>query len=120
MQVIVHGLKEEVEAAPLPILHFTLDIWTSKVSGDKYLGMHIFWADSNFSVRHAEIGVSCRHMPYWSMRGVLNYWQIFPFYQREQSLNYVLPLALVMPEMCVLVLLGSYCIRPLHHHGVLS
>ena len=31
VQVIVHGLKKEVEAAPLPIHHFSLGIKASKI-----------------------------------------------------------------------------------------
>lgn len=58
MQVIVHGLREEVEATPLPILNFILDISTRTVSGDKYLRTHVFWAESNFTLHHAEIAVS--------------------------------------------------------------
>lgn len=70
------GLKKEVEAVSLPILDFILDIWTSKVSVDKYLGMLIVWAENTFSLLHAHIGISCGYMPYGPMRGMRNFWPI--------------------------------------------
>ncbi|CAB1105955.1 unnamed protein product [Ectocarpus sp. CCAP 1310/34] len=54
---VVGNMQEEINKAPLPIIHYGLDLWTCKVSGRKYLGVHVFYVDSNFSLRHALISV---------------------------------------------------------------
>lgn len=41
VQVAVQRLKKGMKATPLPILHFTVEIWNSNVSGDKYLGTYL-------------------------------------------------------------------------------
>lgn len=76
VQVIVYQLNE-VEAAPLPILHFSLGIWISKVTVDKYLETHILWDDSKFTLQRAEIGgklLTHEELPYGALHGVLNCW----------------------------------------------
>ncbi|CAN0346503.1 unnamed protein product, partial [Ascophyllum nodosum] len=35
-----------------------LDLWTCKVSGRKYLGIHVSWVDSTFDLRHALISAT--------------------------------------------------------------
>ena len=51
-------MKEEIQKAPLPIIHYGLDLWTCKVSGRKYIDVHVFYVDSDFILRHALIAVS--------------------------------------------------------------
>ena len=48
----------EIEAADLPIVHFTVDLWTCKVSRSEYLGIHIFWVDKVFAFHHALLSVT--------------------------------------------------------------
>ena len=55
--MVVEGLKEEIAHALLPILHFSFDTWTCKVSGRKFLGIHVFWVDRKFSLRDAVLAV---------------------------------------------------------------
>lgn len=57
-QKILDGLKEAIAEAPLPIVHFSVDLWTCKVSTDKYIGIHIFWVDGKAEFRHALVSVS--------------------------------------------------------------
>ena len=51
-------MKAEIEAAHLPILHFSVDMWTSKTQGKKFLGMHVFWLNREFELRDALLAVS--------------------------------------------------------------
>lgn len=51
-------MQEEIKKATLPIIHYGLDLWTCKLSGLKYLGIHVFYVDSNFQLRHALLSVS--------------------------------------------------------------
>ena len=57
-QEVIGSMHEEIKKAPLPIIHYGLDLWTCKTSGRKHLGVHIFYVDSNFTMRHALIAVS--------------------------------------------------------------
>ena len=50
-------MKAEIEAAHLPILHFSVDMWTSKTQG-KFMGMHVFWVNREFELRDALLAVS--------------------------------------------------------------
>ena len=75
LQKLVEGLKAEIEAAHLPIVHFTVDLWTCKVSGSKYLGIHIFWVDKAFAFRHALLSVS------WSQSSVFASFSRVLFFQ---------------------------------------
>lgn len=60
MQVVVGGMRDEVEKAPLPILHHMVDLWTCKASGRKFLGFHVFWVTSDFEMKDALLSVSER------------------------------------------------------------
>ena len=75
LQKLVEGLKAEIEAAHLPIVHFTVDLWTCKLSGSKYLGIHIFWVDKAFAFRHALLSVS------WSQSSVFASFSRVLFFQ---------------------------------------
>lgn len=57
-QVVIGSIQEDIKEAALPIIHYGLDLWTCKVSGRKYLGIHVSWVDSTFDLRHALISVS--------------------------------------------------------------
>lgn len=57
-QVLVGGLTEEVQQAPLPIIHHQPDLLTCKVSGNKFFGAHVFWVDRNFEMKDALLSVS--------------------------------------------------------------
>lgn len=57
-QTVVGSMQEEIQKAPLPIIHYGLDLWTCKVSGRKYLDFHVFYVDNNFVQQHALIAVS--------------------------------------------------------------
>lgn len=57
-QVIMGNLAEEVKAALLPILHFMADLWTCKVSGKKWLGIHLFYVDRQFALHQLLLAVS--------------------------------------------------------------
>ena len=125
MHVIVHGLKEEVEAAPLSILHFILDISTRTLSGDKYLRTHVFWADSSLTLHHAEIGVSCGHRSDCLTDPCTAY--LLTLSPTDTTVNQQDQLLICIryshwSSICcvLLALLGSHDIRPLHHHGKLS
>lgn len=57
-QVVVGNMAEEVKSADLPIVHYMLDLWACKVSGKKYLSIHVFFVDHSFTLRHALLSVS--------------------------------------------------------------
>lgn len=52
------NMLEEIEKAPLPSVHFGVDLWTCKKSGRKYIDVHVFYVDSNFEMQHALLAVS--------------------------------------------------------------
>lgn len=52
------NMVEEINKAPLPIVHYGVDLWTCKTSGLKYLDVHAFFVDSDFNMRHALLAVS--------------------------------------------------------------
>lgn len=58
MQVVVGNMAAEVKSADLPIVHYMLDLWACKVSGKKYLSIHVFFVDQTFALRHALLSVS--------------------------------------------------------------
>eukprot|EP00904_Undaria_pinnatifida_P011834 jgi/Undpi1/7781/HiC_scaffold_23.g10254.m1 len=45
-RVVTINLRKEISAALLPIVYINTDLWTSKVSGDKYIGLSIFYMDA--------------------------------------------------------------------------
>ena len=51
-------MKEEIDEAPLPIVHYGLDLWTCTRSGRKFMDVHVFLVDSNSILRHALLAVS--------------------------------------------------------------
>ena len=57
-QEILTEMKAEIEAAHLPILHFSVDMWTSKTQGKKFLGLHVFFVNRDFELRDALLAVS--------------------------------------------------------------
>ena len=58
LKKILEGLAEAIAETPLPIMHFSLDLWTCKVSGKKYIGVHIFWVGAKAVFKHALVAVS--------------------------------------------------------------
>lgn len=58
MQAVVGNMREEIEKAPLPIVHYGVDLWTCTRSGRKFIDVHAFHVDSNFTLRHALLAVS--------------------------------------------------------------
>ncbi|CAB1099071.1 unnamed protein product [Ectocarpus sp. CCAP 1310/34] len=61
-KVVVGNMVQEVERAPLPILHHNIDIWTDKGSGRKFLGLHVFYVDANFELKDALLSIK-RYAP---------------------------------------------------------
>ena len=60
LQVVVGNMAEEVQRAPLPILHHMVDIWTEKGSQRKFVAVHLAYVNSNFELRDALLSVSER------------------------------------------------------------
>lgn len=58
LQAVMGNLKEEIENALLPIIHYGLDLWTCTRSGRKFLDVHVFYVDGKFVLRHALLAVS--------------------------------------------------------------
>lgn len=54
-------MAAEVKSADLPIVHYMLDLWACKVSGKKYLSIHVFFVDQTFTLRHALLSVSAAY-----------------------------------------------------------
>lgn len=52
------NMTQEIKKAPLPIIHYGLDLWTCTVSGRKFLDVHVFYVDGDFNLRHALLAVS--------------------------------------------------------------
>ena len=57
-QAVMGNMKEEIEKAPLPIIHHGVDLWTCTRSGRKFIHVHAFHVDSNFILRLALLAVS--------------------------------------------------------------
>ena len=57
-QAVMGNMKEEIDEAPLPIVHYGLDLWTCTRTGRKFIDVHTFLVDSNFTLRHALLAVS--------------------------------------------------------------
>ena len=57
-QAVVGNMMTEIDRAPLPIMHYGIDLWQSKTSGLKYIGVHLFYIDGNFELKHKLIAVS--------------------------------------------------------------
>lgn len=57
MQVVVGNMAAEVKSADLPIVHYMLDLWACKVSGKRYLSIHVFFVDQSLTLRHALLSV---------------------------------------------------------------
>ena len=58
LQAVMGNMKEEIDEAPLPIVHYGLDLWTCTRSGRKFIDVHTFLVDSNFTLRHALLAIS--------------------------------------------------------------
>lgn len=58
MQAVMGNMKEEIEKALLPIIHYGVDLWTCTTSGRKFIDVHAFHVDSNFTLHHALLAVS--------------------------------------------------------------
>ena len=58
LQAVIGNIKEEIEKAPLPIVHYGLDLWTCTCSGRNVIHVHVFLVDGNFILRHALLAVS--------------------------------------------------------------
>ena len=58
--MVVGNMAEEVQRAPLPILHHMVDIWTDKGSQRKFVAVHLAYVNSNFELRDALLSVSER------------------------------------------------------------
>ncbi|CAN0068471.1 unnamed protein product, partial [Pylaiella littoralis] len=56
-KAVVGNMREEIEKAPLPIVHYGVDLWTCTRSGRKFIDVHAFHVDSNFTLRHALLAV---------------------------------------------------------------
>jgi len=69
LKKMLEGLSDAIAEAPLPIVHFSVDLWTCKVSGNKYIGIHIFWVDSKAVFKHALVAVSPRQRQRYSSHG---------------------------------------------------
>lgn len=68
-QVVMGNMVEEMKKAPLPIVHYGVDLWTCKKSSRKYIDVHVFYVDSNFQLQHALLAVSLTlTCPYWPVR----------------------------------------------------
>ncbi|CAN0199043.1 unnamed protein product, partial [Ectocarpus sp. 13 AM-2016] len=50
-------LKSAVTGGGGPVLHANFDLWTSKTSREKYIGLRIFWATPKFALESALIAV---------------------------------------------------------------
>ena len=53
LQVVVGNMAEEVQRAPLRILHHMVDIWTDTGSQRKFVAVHLAYVNSNFELRDA-------------------------------------------------------------------
>lgn len=47
------GLKRGIQTPPLPILHYMIHLWASKVSVKKWLEIHLFLRESTFQTMSA-------------------------------------------------------------------
>lgn len=54
---VIHRLLGAVNPAAGPILHLNFDLWTSKLSHEKCVGIRIFWMTSAFVFRTALLAV---------------------------------------------------------------
>jgi len=57
-QAVMGNMLTEIEKAPLPIMHYGIDLWQCKTSGLKYIDVHLFYVDSNFELKDALLAVS--------------------------------------------------------------
>eukprot|EP00903_Cladosiphon_okamuranus_P013418 g12500.t2 len=56
-KVVMGNMHEEMKKAPLPILHYGVDLWTCKTSSRKFIDFHVFYVDSNFELQHTILAV---------------------------------------------------------------
>ncbi|CAM9672446.1 unnamed protein product, partial [Hapterophycus canaliculatus] len=56
-KVVMGNMLNEIKTAPMPIIHYGIDLWTCKISGLKYIDVHLFYVDSNFEQQHALLSV---------------------------------------------------------------
>ncbi|CAN0031201.1 unnamed protein product [Scytosiphon promiscuus] len=56
-EAAIGSMLKDIKKAPLPILHYGLDLWTCRVSGRKFLRIHGFYVDSDFILRKVLLGV---------------------------------------------------------------
>ncbi|CAB1102250.1 unnamed protein product [Ectocarpus sp. CCAP 1310/34] len=47
----------EIERAPLPIVHYGIDLWQCKITGLKYIDGHVCYVNSNFELQYALLSV---------------------------------------------------------------
>lgn len=57
-QAVVGSMREDMQQATLPIIHYQVDLWACEVSARKFLGLHVYWVTSEFKLRHALLAVS--------------------------------------------------------------
>lgn len=72
---VLEGLAEAIAEAPLLIVHFSVDLWTCKVSGKKFIGICIFWVTAKGVLKHALVAVrsSLRSLVYRYINSLLCY-----------------------------------------------
>ena len=56
--VVIRSTQMGFKKTALSIIHNRLDLWTCEISGRNDLGIHVFWVNRNFILRHALIAVS--------------------------------------------------------------
>ncbi len=56
-QIVSALAKVKRECRSLPCFHLNVDLWTSKISGSKYLGVRLFFVDSLFNYRSYVLAV---------------------------------------------------------------
>lgn len=57
-QAVVGSMREDMQQATLPIIHYQVDLWACEVSARKFVGVHVYWVTSELKLRHALLAVS--------------------------------------------------------------
>ncbi|CAM9220072.1 unnamed protein product, partial [Hapterophycus canaliculatus] len=52
-----HALRNAIAGVEGPVLHANFDLWTSKKSDEKYIGLRLFWCTTKFVVDSALVAV---------------------------------------------------------------
>ncbi|CAB1119309.1 unnamed protein product [Ectocarpus sp. CCAP 1310/34] len=56
-KAVVGNMLTEIERAPLPIVHYGIDLWQCKITGLKYIDVHVCYVNSNLELQHELLAV---------------------------------------------------------------